>query len=80
MKKRERASKLKVFIDRIEGDLAVIVLYDDDRIKFNIPVKYLPEGARGGDYFTLTFAIDRKGRDEELALIEELLKDDQSKK
>jgi hypothetical protein len=79
VKKRERASRLKVFIDRIEGDLAVVVLYDDDRIKFNLPVKYLPEGTRGGDHLALSFAMDRKSRDEELALIEELLKDDQGK-
>ena len=80
MKKRERAARLKVFIDRIEGDLAVIVVYDDDQIKFNLPVKYLPEGARGGDHLLLSFAMDRKSRDEELALIKELLKDDQGKK
>jgi hypothetical protein len=80
VKKRERTSKLKVFIDRIEGDLAVVALYDDDSIKFNLPVKYLPGGARGGDHFILTLALDEKSRDEELRLIKELLADDQAKK
>jgi hypothetical protein len=79
VKRRERASRLKVYIDRIEGDLAVIVLYDDDSIKFNLPVKYLPEGASGGDHFTLSFAVDKKSREEELRMIEELLRGDQDK-
>ena len=29
----------KLVIDRIEGDLAVLVLYDDDSVKFDLPLR-----------------------------------------
>lgn len=79
MSRRRRGTTLKVYIDRIEGDLAVIVLQDDDRVKFNLPVMYLPEGSKGGDHFKLTFAPDEKSRDEELRLIEKLLRGGQER-
>ena len=67
-------SSIKVFIDRIEGDLAVVVLYDDDSVKFNLPRKYLPEGISEGDYLQLTFAVDKASHDEEKQKIDDLLK------
>ena len=65
----------KVVIDRVEGDLAVVVLYDDDRVKFNLPLQYLPEGVREGDHFQMSFVKDLSGRESEGMRIDELLKD-----
>ena len=65
----------KVVIDRFEGDLAVVVLYDDDRVKFNLPLQYLPEGVREGDHLQMSFAKDLSGRESERMRIDELLKD-----
>ncbi|MCI0485574.1 MAG: DUF3006 domain-containing protein [Blastocatellia bacterium] len=65
---------LKVVIDRIEGDLAVIVLSDDDSVKFDLPVKYMPEGAREGEHYRMTFTPDEESRDSERKRIEDLYK------
>jgi DUF3006 family protein len=63
----------KVVIDRIEGDLAVLVLYDDDRVKFNLPLHYLPEGVREGDHLRMGFAQDGESRELEQTTVEDLL-------
>lgn len=65
---------LKVVVDRLEGDLAVIVLDDDDSVKFNLPVKYLPEGTRDGDHLQITFAVDRQSREAQKQKVADLLK------
>ena len=65
----------KVVIDRVEGDLAVVVLYDDDRVKFNLPLQYLPEGVREGDHLQMSFVKDLSGRESERMRIDGLLKD-----
>jgi Protein of unknown function (DUF3006) len=66
---------IKIVIDRIEGDLAVIVLYDDDSVKFNLPVKYLPKGVRDGDHLRLSFEVDKQSRESERKRVADLLKD-----
>ncbi|MEK6289055.1 MAG: DUF3006 domain-containing protein [Acidobacteriota bacterium] len=64
----------KVVVDRIEGDLAVLVLYEDDRVKFNLPVHYLPEGVREGDHLQMGFTQDEESRESERKKVEDLLK------
>ena len=64
-----------MIIDRIEGDLAVLVLYDDERVKFNLPVKYLPEGARDGDHLQMSFVKDELSRETEKKRIDNLLEE-----
>ena len=65
----------KVVVDRIEGDLAVLVLYEDDRVKFNLPLPYLPEGVTEGDHLQMSFAEDESSRQSETNRIDDLLKD-----
>lgn len=67
------ASPLRVIIDRFEGDLAVLVLYEDDRVRFNFPLRLLPEGAREGDHLLMTFAEDNASRESEKKRIGNLL-------
>ena len=67
------ASLARVVIDRFEGDLAVLVLYEDDRVKFTMPLRLLPEGAREGDHLLLTFAQDNASREYEKKRIGNLL-------
>ena len=64
-----------MIIDRIEGDLAVLVLYDDERVKFNLPVRYLPEGARDGDHLQMSFVKDELSRETEKKRIDDLLEE-----
>jgi hypothetical protein len=70
----KKQATCKVVIDRLEGDLAVVVLYDDDSVKFNLPLKYLPQGAGGGDHLQMTFTIDEESREAEKERIEDLYK------
>jgi hypothetical protein len=65
----------KIVVDRIEGDLAVLVLYEDDRVKFNLPLGYLPDGVREGDHLQMSFAEDESSRESEQKRIDDLLKE-----
>lgn len=65
----------KVVVDRIESDLAVLVLYDDDHVKFNLPLQYLPEGVREGDHLQMSFGQDEVSRESERKRVDDLLKD-----
>ncbi len=53
---------MKVCIDRIEGELAVLVVVDNDSISFNLPLSYLPGEIQAGDYFDVTFTRDQASR------------------
>ncbi|PYP89629.1 MAG: DUF3006 domain-containing protein [Blastocatellia bacterium AA13] len=52
----------KVVVDRIEGTLAVLVLYEDDRVKFNFPVSRLPGDLREGDHLIVSFEKSEESR------------------
>lgn len=65
----------KLFIDRIEGDLAVLVLYDDDGVKFDLPLRYLPDGVREGDHLLMNFREDEASRGSEQKRVDDLLKE-----
>jgi hypothetical protein len=73
------SASMKVVIDRTEGDLAVVVLYDDDRIRFNLPIRYLPRGVREGDHLQMSFTEDEASRDSGQMRVDELLKELKSK-
>ena len=64
---------IQVVVDRLEGDIAVIVLFDDDSVKFNLPSSYLPEGTKGGDHLKMTFAVDKASREAVKQRIDDLL-------
>lgn len=51
--------KVSAYLDRFEGDLAVLYLGDDMK-KVNFPKKYLPEGVSDGDYLQLDIAYDEE--------------------
>jgi Protein of unknown function (DUF3006) len=68
-------SSTKVVIDRIEGDLAVLAVYEDDQVKFNFPLHYLPEGVREGDHLQMAFAQNEQSREWEQKKVEDLLKE-----
>jgi hypothetical protein len=75
-----KRSSIKVVIDRIEGEKAVVVLYDDDAVRFNLPASLLPEGVKGGDHLRMTLAADKESRAAEKKKIDDLLKDLTGKK
>lgn len=69
---------MRVQLDRYEDNgLAVLSLLPDGRRSFDMPMELLPEGARPGDVFTLSFQKDveegERLRTENQRLMDELL-------
>ena len=68
--------KLKIVIDRFEGDNAVVLL-DESATCFAWPRAYLPPGAAEGDHLTISLTIDKKAtrsaRQEAKDLLRQLL-------
>ena len=65
----------KLVVDRIEGNLAVLVLYDDDAVKFDLPLRYLPDGVREGDHLLMNLREDEGSRGSEQKRVDDLLKE-----
>ncbi len=49
---------IAAFIDRIENDIAVVILSDAPEIHFNLPLKYLPRDVAEGNHLKLSFELD----------------------
>lgn len=52
-KKKEHDNQSTAFVDRIEDDIAVLILSDE--IYLNIPRKELPDTVKEGDYLQVMF-------------------------
>jgi len=50
-------------VDRIEGELAVLLLRGDEKAKFNLPVVFLA-GINEGDVVEISITKDAAGTDE----------------
>jgi hypothetical protein len=51
---------MRATIDRIEGTLAVLVLRDDESVRFSLPLSLLPAGSREGDIVVIGIERDRE--------------------
>ena len=65
---------ISAYIDRYEGNLAVLLLGDDMK-KVNFPKEFLPADADEGDYITIDIALDKEANEQAEAEALELLKD-----
>ena len=67
---------MRATIDRIEEDIAVLLLDDEPGSRCTLSVTFLPPGTREGDVLTLTLERDedetRAARDRSAALIARL--------
>lgn len=74
---------MKATIDRIEGELAVLLMGEDGRVKVNMPLVLLPPGSREGDILTISIERDpeatRQAKDRVSGLMEKLKKKGQGK-
>lgn len=69
---------MRVQLDRFENrEMAVLLLYPDGRESFDVPRELLPENARAGDVFEVSFVCDRWETErmaaENKSLLDELL-------
>lgn len=66
---------MKAIIDRMEGQLAVLLLADYEDLSINIPREYLPAEAKAGDHLNATFTLDIESCTKTATHVQELLKD-----
>jgi hypothetical protein len=74
---------MKAVIDRIEGNLAVLLMGEDESLKVNMPLALLPEGCGEGDVLGIAINKDEKATVEakgsSKSLIEKLKRKGQGK-
>jgi len=67
---------MRAFVDRIENDVAVLLLGEDGSVVLNIPLSMLPDDIREGLYIDVAFAIDtestNKAHDEVQSLLDSM--------
>ncbi len=63
---------MKAVIDRIEGNLAV-VLVGDKEVKIDVPLEILPVEAREGSWLKITFELDPEGTKKQKEKISDLI-------
>ena len=66
---------ISAYLDRFEGDLAVLLL-GGEMTKVNFPKRFLPEGVGEGDYLKIDIAYDREATEKAEQEALDLLKDD----
>ena len=49
---------MKAVIDRVEGELAVLLLGDKGEFRLNIPISLLPSGCKEGDVLNISIERD----------------------
>ncbi len=65
---------MKVVIDRVEATLAVMFIVDTE-FSFELPLTYLPDGVKAGDYLEVEFTLDLPSRKAAEKRISDLLKE-----
>jgi hypothetical protein len=69
----------KVTIDRIENNIAVLLVRDDESVMINIPLILLPEGSREGDILDIYITRDVRGTETAKREVSTLLEQLQNK-
>lgn len=74
---------MKAVIDRVEGELAVLLLGDKGEFKLNIPLSQLPDGCKESDVLNVSFERDlaatEQTKERVLGLMDKLKKKGQGK-
>jgi len=55
--------EIKATLDRIEGEMAVLLFWEDEKVQFNLPAVFLA-GIKEGDIVDITISKDVAGTDE----------------
>ncbi len=64
---------MKATLDRIEGEMAVLLIRNGESIRLNMPVAMLPEGCREGDILDISITRDEKETDESKAQVSSII-------
>lgn len=62
-KESAQTGPIHAVVDRIEdGGMAVLLLGDDEKTQFELPLSLLPEGTSDGDHLRIIITPDRRSR------------------
>ncbi|MFB3766449.1 MAG: DUF3006 domain-containing protein [Methanotrichaceae archaeon] len=64
---------MKATLDRIEGEMAVILVRNDESTRLNIPVVMLPEGSQEGDILDISITRDEKETEDSKARVSSMI-------
>ncbi len=80
-KRSTEEMEMRATLDRIEGEIAVVLVGDEEDIKLDIPVSIMPEGSKEGDVLEITIRRDEnataEAKSRSAAIIERLKKKSQ---
>jgi hypothetical protein len=72
-------NSFKVTFDRIEENIAVLLVRDEENIKINIPLFLLPDQTKEGEILDITIARNKKETEEARKRVSALLEKLQNK-
>ncbi|OPY48612.1 MAG: hypothetical protein A4E48_02641 [Methanosaeta sp. PtaU1.Bin060] len=64
---------MKATLDRIEGEMAVLLVRGDERLRLDVPLALLPEGSREGDILDIAINRDERAKEEAKERVSSLL-------
>ena len=68
----EKPGGVTAVVDRVEGNLAVISLGEDEEVEIELPLKYLPAGTVEGDHLRIRFEPAPESKERARKRVEEL--------
>ena len=54
--------RTRAVVDRIEGEVAVLYVNEDESLRVDLPASMLPAGASDGDHLVVNVRLDRDAR------------------
>jgi hypothetical protein len=74
---------MKAVIDRIENEIAVLLIGEEEKTRVNFPISLLPEGCRESDVLNISIERDttatQQAKERTSSLMEKLKKKNQGK-
>ncbi len=64
---------MQAVIDRFEGELAILLLGEDEEEQLSVSEKFLPKDAKTGDYLKLKFELDKAKTEKRAERVKDLL-------
>jgi hypothetical protein len=66
---------VRAFVDQISEGIATLLLGNDESVTAQVPVAWLPEGAKEGTVLQLYFEVDEQATREGKARVQRLLRE-----
>ncbi|AFV25178.1 hypothetical protein Mpsy_2979 [Methanolobus psychrophilus R15] len=73
-------TSFKVSLDRVEGDIAVLLVRDEESIKIDFPLSLLPDSSREGDILDISILRDEKETEDAKKRVSSLIEKLKNKK